>query len=47
MALTLTEAAKLSNDMLLEGVLDSIIYENALWEKLPFIPIVGTGLTYK
>jgi len=46
MALTLAEAAKLSNDVLLEGVLDSIIYENALWEFLPFHEIVGTGLTY-
>jgi len=46
MALTLTEAAKLSNDVLLEGVLDSIIYENALWEFLPFMEVVGTGITY-
>lgn len=46
MALTLAEAAKLSNDILLKGVIDSVIYESPVLRVLPFIEIVGNGLTY-
>ena len=46
MALTLTEAAKLSNDMLLTGVVETIIKESPVLQRLPFIEIVGNGLTY-
>ena len=46
MALTLTEAAKLSNDMLLQGVVETIIKESPILQRLPFIEIVGNGLTY-
>ena len=46
MALTLAEAAKLSNDMLLAGVIETIIYESPVLQILPFIEIVGNGLTY-
>ena len=46
MALTLAEAAKLSNDMLLVGVIETIIYDSPILQILPFIEIVGNGLTY-
>ena len=46
MALTLAEAAKLSNDLLLAGVIESIIKESPILQVLPFVEIVGNGLTY-
>ncbi len=46
MALTLSEAAKLSNDMLLIGVIETIVKESPILQVLPFIEIVGNGLTY-
>ncbi len=46
MALTLTEAGKLSNDMLLQGVVETIVKDSPILRKLPFIEIVGNGLTY-
>ncbi len=46
MALTLAEAAKLSNDILLTGVIETIINESPILQSLPFIEIVGNGLTY-
>jgi len=46
MALTLNEAAKLSNDILLQGVVETIVKESPILQQLPFIEIVGNGLTY-
>ena len=46
MALTLTEASKLSNDMLLQGVVETIVKDSPILQQLPFIEIVGNGLTY-
>jgi len=46
MALTLAEASKLSNDMLLQEVVETIVKESAVLQQLPFIEIVGNGLTY-
>jgi HK97 family phage major capsid protein len=46
MALTLTEAAKLSNDVLLKGVVETIVKDSQVLQKLPFVEIVGNGLTY-
>ena len=46
MALTLTEAAKLSNDMLLQGVVETIVRDSPVLQRLPFIEIMGNGLTY-
>jgi hypothetical protein len=46
MALTLEEAAKLSNDMLMQGVVETIVKDSPVLQKLPFIEIVGNGLTY-
>ncbi|MBI2980344.1 MAG: phage major capsid protein [Chloroflexi bacterium] len=46
MALTLAEAAKLSNDMLLQGVVETIIKDSPVIRELPFVEITGNGLTY-
>jgi hypothetical protein len=46
MALTLAEASKLANDMLLQGVAETIVKESPVLQQLPFIEIVGNGLTY-
>ncbi len=46
MALTLAEAAKLSNDVLLTGVIETVIQDSPVLQRLPFIEIVGNGLTY-
>lgn len=46
MAMTLVEAEKLSNDELLKGVIETIITESDVLKKLPFVDIVGNGLTY-
>jgi len=45
-ALTLIEASKLSNDTLLAGVIETIAQESPVLQRLPFIEIVGNGLTY-
>jgi hypothetical protein len=46
MALTLAEASKLSNDVLLQGVVETIVKDSPIIQELPFIEIVGDGLTY-
>ncbi len=46
MALTLAEAAKLSNDMLLQGVVETIVKDSPVLQQLSFIEIAGNGLTY-
>lgn len=46
MALTLAEAAKLSNDIVLQGVIETIILDSPVLQALPFIEITGNGLTY-
>ncbi len=46
MALTLAEGAKFSNDVLLEGVIETVINDSPVLQRLPFIEIVGNGLTY-
>jgi HK97 family phage major capsid protein len=46
MALTLVEASKLSNDTLIAGVIETIVQESPILQRLPFIEIVGNGLTY-
>ena len=37
MALTLAEAAKLSNDILLQGVIETIIKDSPILQRMPFI----------
>jgi len=46
MSLTLVEAAKLSNDILLQGVIETIVKDSPILQVMPFIEIVGNGLTY-
>ncbi len=46
MALTLAEASKLSNDILLQGVVETIVKDSPILQNLPFIEIIGNGLTY-
>ncbi len=46
MALTIAEASKLSNDLLMQGVVETIVKDSPVLQKLPFIEIVGNGLTY-
>jgi hypothetical protein len=46
MALTLAEASKLSNDMLLQGVVETVVKDSPVLQQLPFIEIMGNGLTY-
>uniref|UniRef100_A0A6M3J4U9 Putative capsid protein n=1 Tax=viral metagenome TaxID=1070528 RepID=A0A6M3J4U9_9ZZZZ len=46
MAMDLVQAAKLTTDVLLKGVIETIITESQLLKHLPFIDIVGNGLTY-
>jgi HK97 family phage major capsid protein len=46
MALTQAEAAKLSNDMLLRGVIETIVKETPVLSFLPFMDVTGTSVTY-
>ena len=47
MALTLTEASKLSNDMLLSGVLETVFKASPVLQQLPLIEVMGKSLTDK
>ena len=46
MALTLAESAKLSQDMLQRGVIETIIEESPVLERLPFITVEGNSFKY-
>lgn len=46
MALTKTEAAKLTQDLMVRGVIDTIIKDSQVLQYLPFMNVVGTALTY-
>src|SRR3989304_6247110 len=46
MALTLTEAEKLSNDVLLKGIIETTVKDSPVLQRMPFIEIVGNALTY-
>src|ERR1035437_3439652 len=46
MSLTLAEAAKLSIDVLLQGVVETVVKNSPVLQRLPFIEIIGNGLTY-
>jgi hypothetical protein len=46
MALTLTEAAKFSRNMLKRGVIEEIIKDSVVLQKLPFIDVVGNAYEY-
>ncbi|MCX5999389.1 MAG: phage major capsid protein [Chloroflexi bacterium] len=46
MALTLVEGSKLSNDALLQGVIETIVKDSPVLQLLPFVDIVGNSLGY-
>ncbi len=46
MAMTKAEAAKLTNDLLLRGVIETIVKESELLARLPFMEVTGTAVTY-
>ncbi len=46
MALTLIEAGKLTQDLLLRGVIETIVSESSVLGYLPFMDITGNALTY-
>jgi HK97 family phage major capsid protein len=46
MAITKAEAAKLTNDLLLRGVIETIVKESELLARLPFMEVTGTAVTY-
>ena len=46
MGTTLTEAAKLSNDTMYQGVIETIIKDCPLLQLMPWVEIVGNALTY-
>lgn len=46
MALTLTEAAKLSEDVLLKGVIETVVKDSPVLQQLPFIDVIGNSLKY-
>lgn len=46
MALTLTEGAKLSNDIVVQGVIETIVKESPLLQRLPFMDVNGNAVTY-
>ena len=46
MAVTKSEAAKLTQDMMLRGVIETVVKESSILAMLPFMQVVGTALTY-
>ena len=46
MALTLTEASKLSEDVLVKGVIETVIKDSPVLQQLPFIDVMGNSLKY-
>ena len=46
MSISLTEASKLSTDILLKGIIETMIKESPILERLPFIQITGNSLKY-
>ena len=46
MALTILESAKLSNDVLQRGVIETFARNSAIMEMLPFMEIAGNSYKY-
>jgi hypothetical protein len=46
MALTKVEAAKLTQDLMVRGVMDTIVRDSPLFQMLPFMDVVGSAVTY-
>src|SRR5437762_2232342 len=47
MPLTLQDAARLTQDMLVRGVIETVIQESAVLRYLPFVRVVGNSLRYE
>lgn len=46
MSISLTEASKLSTDILVKGIIETIVKDSPILERLPFIQITGNSLKY-
>jgi hypothetical protein len=46
MALTLTEAAKLSEDSLVKGIMETIVKDSPILQQLPLVEVAGNSLKY-
>jgi hypothetical protein len=46
MSISLTEASKLSTDILVKGIIETVVKDSPILERLPFIQIVGNSLKY-
>ncbi len=46
MSVTLAESAKLTTDVLLRGVIETVLKESPILQVMPFVHIEGNGLTY-
>ena len=46
MSISLEEASKLANDVLLQGIIETIIKDSPVLQEMPFIQIVGNSLKY-
>jgi HK97 family phage major capsid protein len=46
MSISLAEASKLSTDILLKGIIETIVKDSPILDRLPFIPITGNSLKY-
>jgi hypothetical protein len=46
MSISLAEASKLSTDILLKGIIETIVKDSPILQELPFIQIVGNSLKY-
>src|SRR6476659_11352036 len=46
MAFLLADAAKLTQDLLVRGVIETLISESAVLRHLPFLSVNGSGVTY-
>lgn len=46
MAISKTDAAQLSNDLLLRGIIETIVKESSVLRYLPFMQVTGTSVSY-
>jgi hypothetical protein len=46
MSISLDEASKLSNDVLLKGIIETMVKDSPILQELPFIQITGNSLKY-
>ncbi len=46
MSISLEEASKLSNDVLLKGIIETMVKDSPILQELPFIQITGNSLKY-